>query len=418
MNKVQVLVSPKNQPYRQCTKKECLLNVSDQLLKVQNSPNYTLKESSEYLEKNNYLSEFKTPEQQLTVRKNLGIDGLSYWGKIEGYIENQQDLVQYVSQSVDAVDDRVDRTNIKIDQIVAESNVQLSTKVTKEIDTGTTASEQIKYEIKDQNFRLNEQYNEAIAHLGEIKSIDDAIAVIMRSLFPINFITWSIELSDDITKSYTFEKGSTLNINGEDSIGSITVRVIPGNLEDSVTEFKVNNSIIAGKTGSNEFTYTINVKVKDVLGTNLTYTSNGNSSKDYVVSIITDRANSTPITNNAQATVSWSTYQHYFYLSGDSIPTTNSFNGAALGTGSTSKTSSVYSLGSEKKYLYLLSPHKVEQVETAAGETASGANSFSVTTAWQQREVQYTPKKGGTAQKYWLVYLETTQSKFVKIRIS
>ena len=50
--------------------------------------------------RNNYLGEYRTELEKAKVRKNLGIaDGQSLqWGNIEGFVEQQKDLVTYVEQ--------------------------------------------------------------------------------------------------------------------------------------------------------------------------------------------------------------------------------------------------------------------------------------------------------------------------------
>ena len=48
----------------------------------------------------NKFSELDTNEKKLAARRNLGIDGLSYWGNIQGNIEDQQDLVDYIKANI------------------------------------------------------------------------------------------------------------------------------------------------------------------------------------------------------------------------------------------------------------------------------------------------------------------------------
>ncbi len=331
---------------------------------------------------------------------------------------------------IEAVNTRISTTNTTIQQMAATSVVELNGKVSKEIAGGASASKQISYTIKNNDFGLNQNYKEAIEALGNIQSVDDAIAVIMHSLFPVEYINWSFNIENTANKTYSFEKGSTLTVNGNDTVGTITITAIPGNraeLGDEVTEFKVNNQVIADKTGKEEFTYTITVKARDVLGTNLSHTTASTQNKDYNLSMKTEKVDSS-ITDTATATIQFSTTQYYFYLSSDTPITATSFNGSVINPSSgdtlnfksTSKTSSVYSLGSAKKYLYLLSPKEVTQVETSAATTSAGAQNgtFSITTAWSQKQVTYTPIAGGTNQNYWLVTLDGQQSNYVKIKVT
>ena len=50
--------------------------------------------------RNNYLGEYRTELERAKVRKNLGIadEQSLLWGNIEGTIEAQKDLVQYIEQ--------------------------------------------------------------------------------------------------------------------------------------------------------------------------------------------------------------------------------------------------------------------------------------------------------------------------------
>lgn len=335
-----------------------------------------------------------------------------------------------LTTNINNVNTKVDNTNTTIQQMAATSVVQLNGKVSKEIASGNSASKQISYTIKNNDFSLNQNYKEAIEKLGNIQSVDDAIAVIMHSLFPVEYINWSFDVSNTATKSYSFEKGATLNINETDSIGTIIIHAVPGNraeLGDEVTEFKVNNSIISGKTGKNEFSHTIAVRASDVLGTQLQFTTSDTKTKDYVCSMKTQKV-SDPITETVSATINISTFQNYYYLSSDSIVTATHFNGSSINPSSedtlnfksTNKISGVYSLGNAKKYLYLLSPKEVTQVETSAATTSAGAQNgtFSITTAWSQKQVTYSPIAGGTNQNYWLVTLDGQQSNYVKIKVT
>lgn len=414
-----------------------------------------------YLKIENNLSELNTELAKQQARKNLGIEGYAQWGNIQGHIEDQQDLMDIIgnitggeiqeleNQIKEYINPKIDElieSDIAINQSISDTQTTYNNfiskdynvfkekidedKVSKEIAGGASASKQISYTIKNNDFGLNQNYKEAIEALGNIQSVDDAIAVIMHSLFPVEYINWSFDVSNTATKSYSFEKGATLNINENDSIGTIIIRAVPGNraeLGDEVTEFKVNNSIISGKTGKNEFSHTIAVRASDVLGTQLQFTTSDTKTKDYVCSIKTQKV-SDPITETVSATINIGTFQNYYYLSSDSIVTATHFNGSSINPSSedtlnfksTNKISGVYSLGNAKKYLYLLSPKEVTQVETSAATTSAGAQNgtFSITTAWSQKQVTYSPIAGGTNQNYWLVTLDGQQSNYVKIKVT
>lgn len=70
-----------------------------EVIKVRNRPNY-LSESPQYLQVDNKLSEYDTKAEQLAVKLNLGIDGNAVWGNVDGYIEDQQDLINYIDNTL------------------------------------------------------------------------------------------------------------------------------------------------------------------------------------------------------------------------------------------------------------------------------------------------------------------------------
>lgn len=94
MNHMQTLcgVSPK---YHE----ECLIKPSVNNQISQKSQGCSLPKKVKYLEENNYLSEFDTKEKRAIARKNLGVEGYAQWGNIEGYIENQQDLLNLINDN-------------------------------------------------------------------------------------------------------------------------------------------------------------------------------------------------------------------------------------------------------------------------------------------------------------------------------
>lgn len=69
----------------------------NKLLNVIKNPHY-LNKQSEYFKIDNNLSEIDTESERLAARKNLGIEaGETEWGKINGYLEDQIDLMDYIN---------------------------------------------------------------------------------------------------------------------------------------------------------------------------------------------------------------------------------------------------------------------------------------------------------------------------------
>jgi hypothetical protein len=81
----------------------------------------------------------------------------------------------------------------------------------------------------------------------------------MHSLFPIEYKQWSIEHSGNISKTYEFEKGTTLELNENEVIGNINITAVCGNLEDEVILSKDSNPIsnYESDTFSNNFPITV-----------------------------------------------------------------------------------------------------------------------------------------------------------------
>lgn len=334
----------------------------------------------------NCLSEFKTEEQKAAVLRNLGIQSTFQWGKISGFIEDQTDLHKL-----------------------------LKDKISREYE-GDKVSKQIGYSLNSNEFILNEDFNKAINDLqkGDLNrlTLNDAIDILFHTLFPIEYKQWSITSTGNIEKSISFEKGTTKIVDLSEAIGTITFTATPGNLQDKAT-LTINEEVV--KESNMQFSYSINIKLGDILNTN-SFTGNTTvppKSYNYELTTDSDFTNVGTVT----ATVKFSTYQHYFYFS-NSEDLMNQKDFGSLSNGSTN-TSGKYDLGANKHYIYALSPKKITKVETAAATSMSSLEkeTFRETDGWDQTAVTYTPR-GGTSQPYWLVRLKSKQSNCIKIRIS
>lgn len=143
--------------------------------------------------RNNYLGEYRTELERAKVRKNLGIadEQSLLWGSIDGTIESQKDLVQYVEQKwtytsdvaegIDTVKDALDYALYFISEY--ESNSEdieaLKTDITNVKASITTLKDDLQKEIDDNKTELGNVFekiteiNEAIANLNTaIETID------------------------------------------------------------------------------------------------------------------------------------------------------------------------------------------------------------------------------------------------------
>lgn len=187
--------------------------------------------------KSKYLGEFRTSLEKAKARKNLGIpDSLSYtWGNIEGHIEDQSDLVQYVEQkwsytsdvadNINSVKDALDYALYFISQYDANTEEvqelskkveELSSSISKvekslqaEIDTNTQDISNIKKSIEQINTQISEINPKLEKAIKDIQSAQEnaqelkqkidtnteSIQNINNSLKVIN--TYQSSLSDD-----------------------------------------------------------------------------------------------------------------------------------------------------------------------------------------------------------------------------
>lgn len=143
--------------------------------------------------RNNYLGEYRTELERAKVRKNLGIadEHSLLWGNIDGTIEAQKDLVQYVEQkwaytsdvaeNINTVKDALDYALFFISQYEANTEEIEEIKVDiSSIRTSITAlKEVLEEEIESNRADINNlsekitQINEAIEDINEsIKNID------------------------------------------------------------------------------------------------------------------------------------------------------------------------------------------------------------------------------------------------------
>lgn len=119
----------------------------------------------QYLKTKNYLSEFKTAYEKALARENLGIDEIkAKWGEIEGYLSQQQDLMEKFQEIDKETSDKIQKLQSQIEQSLKELTqqfvLQLNNKISKENIDGITAVQQINYD--------NEQY-------PEIHTLEDAL---------------------------------------------------------------------------------------------------------------------------------------------------------------------------------------------------------------------------------------------------
>lgn len=339
-----------------------------------------------YLKVDNNLSELDTKEEQLAARLNLGIDGLAQWGNVQGYLEDQKDLMDYLRDK----------------------------KVNIELPNQTEAAKQLMYVIKNSDLKLNSSFNNALSNVlngKEVQSIDDILNIILFVLFPITYTDWQLDVSCNAQTSYSIEKGTSKKLNLDSKLGDIVINLIKGNKKDNITSLKLNDEEILQE---NEIQYTIPVYVKD-LTSNLQIAQS--LSKTYKIVLQTDLPNT--LEKNVFAKITINTYQNYFYEMYDVFPTENIYS-PSENTGITTSNTYQFNIGnSQEKYLSVISPKNITKVETAASTTGKDGSftQFYTTDNFIKETVYYTPE-GGTQQTYYRITLPDLQGMYVKIKVT
>lgn len=153
-----------------------------------------------FLKTKNYLSEFKSAYEKALARQNLGIEEVrAKWGEIEGFLSEQQDLMQKFEEVDQEVAEKLNilqsqiETNLK--ELISQFQLLLEDKISKELE-GNTAVSQIKY--------TNEQY-------PEIKTLEDALNKVLYKDLTVSLscspkIKEVGEVVEQITYNWTFNK--------------------------------------------------------------------------------------------------------------------------------------------------------------------------------------------------------------------
>ena len=390
------------------------------VIKPTAQPKYLTK-SIDYLQTDNNLSEFDTKAEQLAVKLNLGIEGNAVWGNIDGYIEDQQDLINYIDDTLNdelvpivqnlekETEQLQDQLNEQADSITAvqtDVNENLHKKVTIENEDETEASKQIQYIIKNSDLNLNSDFTNALTQvLGgrEINSVDDAISVLLHKMFPIVYTDWDIQVTNAATVSYSIEKGTKKSITLSAELGTINISLRPGNKGDTLVSLTVNGTDIL-EQDKNE--YSIKVKFSD-----LTSESNINSTKEKSYEIIATTTSKT-IQKTVKASINITNVQYYFFDSDVTQVT-------SIGSTAVKQTSNeyLYNLGDSEEFITIFSPKQPKSVEAKGGEDPN-----SLDTSWRTLQdyttqtVSYTPTNG-TVQTYYRITLKEPQSRCLKIKI-
>lgn len=166
--------------------------------------------------KSKYLGEFRTELERAKARKNLGIpDDTSYtWGNIEGHIEDQKDLVQYIEQKWHYTSDVAENINsVKEALDYALYFISQYDANTEEIQEINKQIEQIKQSIADTEESLQQQIT---SNSDSIKLINQSLTNINQQISDLNDAIINIDVDKNILKWMQGSTGDSDSISLED----------------------------------------------------------------------------------------------------------------------------------------------------------------------------------------------------------
>ena len=321
-----------------------------------------------YFKIDNLFSEIWTESQRTIARKNLGIgDDISLkWGNIKGDLSKQQDLIN----------------------LLKESGGQLNYSPDKLLD------------YNDDFVKCKNELFE-----GEITNLQQAVDLILYKLFPVELTEWDI-LADSVKLTYTIEKGTKQALDPNTSVGIITVKLIPGNKGDVVEYLTINGD---------EYDFSVNIQIP-VFVKDITDRSETDTTIKKYYTIILKTTSGYTVRKQITASIEIKTTQYYYYnISDDSIFTITTFS---PNSGYTKLNSNEYmfNCGESEKYVAVLSPKRINKVETTASSNVEVFPDYSIITGYNIKEVSY--NINGILQTYYLVELIDPQCNYVKIKVS
>lgn len=161
------------------------------------------KEAPIPLIKSNYLGEYRTALEKAKVRKNLGIadENVLQWGSIEGTIENQKDLINYVkstqnytsgiSPNIQTVTDALDYALMYLANFKSESDTieviqNTITEIQSDISSLKDEDTLVESKISDINNKI-EEINQAIINIDVDRNIQNWIESSLKGSNTISY---------------------------------------------------------------------------------------------------------------------------------------------------------------------------------------------------------------------------------------
>lgn len=173
--------------------------------------------------RNNYLGEYRTELERAKVRKNLGIadEASLLWGNIDGTIEDQKDLVQYVeqkwkytsdvSEDINSVKDALDYALFFISQYEAN---------TEEIEALSQQIELLKQSLSNTEQTLKESID---SNALNIETLQQSVSSINEQIEQINESIINIDVDKNISNWINSHLENSTSIKIEEDTISVNV---------------------------------------------------------------------------------------------------------------------------------------------------------------------------------------------------
>lgn len=168
--------------------------------------------------RNKYLGEYRTELEKAKVRKNLGIaDEYSLqWGNIEGFVESQKDLVEYVEQKwhyTNTVSEDIKNVRDALDYTIHfvstfKSDTESIQQLKEDVTTIYNSLDEIEKDLEDKKLSID-------TLSSAMSEANNAIEQLNRDLASINvdknILNW-VKASTEQSKTITLENEQTLEV--------------------------------------------------------------------------------------------------------------------------------------------------------------------------------------------------------------
>lgn len=147
--------------------------------------------------KENFLSEFRTEVEKAKARKNLGIadENSLLWGNIDGTIEDQTDLVQYIEQKW-----KYTYSGVSTEITTVKEALDYALQFISQYDANTEAVEQLQKGFTEISNSLSEAQKAISTNATDIDTLESDISNLNEQIKQINLNIENIDVDNNIAK--------------------------------------------------------------------------------------------------------------------------------------------------------------------------------------------------------------------------